>query len=182
MIERRIGPCFRRRGGEAALMLGESVGVERILSGQVLHMNEGLGAGDPRSKLGCRFARFALAIISMAGRGKICLRQLGPIRPVASRNARSEPHAVAAWRRAEYSCCTLKTGERIVLGALFERGDGADGRGKERDLAWKDVAEQAGNAQRHIDPRPAQHRQRQHLKAVDASSTRRPRSAGSRSA
>ena len=46
MIERRIGPRFRRRGGEAALMLGESVGVERILSGQVQHMNEGLGAGE----------------------------------------------------------------------------------------------------------------------------------------
>ena len=169
MIERRIGSRFRRSGGESALMLGDGVGVERVLARQVLHVHKCLGAGDPRSKLGRRFARFALAIIGVAGRGKISLRQLGPIRPLAPGDARAEPDAVSAGRRAKYSRGTLalKTGERIVLGALLERGDGADGGGEERDLARKDVAEQARNAQGHIDPRPAQHGQRQHLEAVD---------------
>ena len=154
MIERRIGPRFRRRGGEAAFMLGESVGVERILSGQVLHMNEGLGAGDPRSKLRRRFARVALAIIGVAGRGKISLRKLGPIRPLAPGDTRAEPDTISAGRRAKYSRCTLalKTGQRIVFGALLKRSDGANGGCEERDLAWKDVSEQAGNAQRYIDP------------------------------
>ena len=169
MIERGIGPRFRRRGGEAALMLGEGVGVERVLAGQVLRMNEGLGAGDPRSKLRRCFARVALAIIGVAGRGKISLRQFGALRPLASRDARAEPDAIGAGRRAKYSRrLAFKTGQRIVFGALLERGDGANGGGEQRDLARKDVAEQAGNAQRHVDPRPAQHGQRQHLKAVDA--------------
>ena len=66
MIERRIRSRFRRGGGETAFMLGEGVGVERILSWQVLRMNEGLGARDPRSKLRRRFSRFALAVIGMA--------------------------------------------------------------------------------------------------------------------
>ena len=103
MIERRIGSRFRRSRGEPTLMLGEGVGVERVLARQVLHVNKSLGAGDPRSKLGRRFARFALAIIGVAGRGKISLRQLGPIRPLAPGDARAEPHAVSAGRRAEYS-------------------------------------------------------------------------------
>ena len=103
MIERRIRSRFRRGGGEAAFMLGEGVGVERVLARQVLRMNESLGAGDPRSKLRRRFARFALAVIGVAGRGEISLRQLGPLRPLASRDARAEPDAVSAWRRAEYS-------------------------------------------------------------------------------
>ena len=46
MIERRIRARFRRGGGEAAFMLGEGVGVERVLARQVLRMDEGLGAGD----------------------------------------------------------------------------------------------------------------------------------------
>src|SRR5580704_16746012 len=179
MIERRVAPRFRRRGGEAALMLGESVGVERVLAGQVLHMNEGLGAGDPRSKLGRGFARVALAVIGVAGRGKISLRKLGPIRPLAPGDTRAEPDTIAAWRRAKYSRCTLalKTGQRIVFATFFQRGDCANDGGKQRDLARKHVSEQAGNAQRHIDPRPAQHGQRQNLKAVDTSRRGVPRRA-----
>src|SRR5580692_9323594 len=99
MIERRVCSRFRRRGGESALMLGESVG----------------------------FARVALAVIGVAGRGKISLRKLGPIRPLAPGDTRAEPDTIAAWRRAKYSRCTLKTGQRIVFGALLKRSDGANG-------------------------------------------------------
>ena len=168
MIERRMRSHFRRCRGEPAFMFGAGVGVERVLAGQVLRMNEGLGAGDPRSKLRRRFVRFALAIIGVAGRGEIGLRKFGPIRPLTPRDTRAEPNAIAAWRRAEDARRALKTGERIVFGALFEPSDGADRGGEERDLARKNVAEQAGNAQRHIDPRPAQHGQRQNLEAVDS--------------
>ena len=147
MIERRIRSRFRRGGGEPAFVLGEGVGVERVLARQVLHMNESLGAGDPRSKLRRRFARFALAVIGVAGRGEISLRQFGALRPVASRNARAKPDAIAPGAAPNMRAAAFKTGERIVLGALFERGDGANGGGEERDLARKDVAEQAGNAQ-----------------------------------
>ena len=81
-----------------------------------------------------------------------------------------EPDAVGARRRAEHAreARAFEPGERIVVGALLERGDSANGGGEERDLARKDVAEEAGNAQGHIDPRPAQHRQRQNLEAADA--------------
>ena len=55
MIERRICPQARRRRGEAAFMLGEGVGVERVLPRQVLRVNEGLGAGDTGAERRRRF-------------------------------------------------------------------------------------------------------------------------------
>src|ERR1700722_14734844 len=176
VIERRVRSRFYRRGGEPPFMLGESVGVERVLAGQVLRVNEGLGASDLGLELSRRFARLALAIVGVAGRGEISLRQLRPLSPFASRNARAEPDAIAARRRAKYSRQALarKTGKRIVLGALLERGDGANRGREERDLTRKDVAKQTGNAQRHVDPRAAQHGERQHLEAADAGRRRVP--------
>ena len=94
---------FRRGGGETAFMLGEGVSVERVLPRQVLGMNKGLSAGDPRSELSRRFPCFAIAIIGVAGHGKISLGQLRPLPPVAPGDARAEPDAVSAGRRAEYS-------------------------------------------------------------------------------
>jgi hypothetical protein len=170
MIKRRSRSRFGRRGRESAFMLGEGVRVERVLPRQVLPVNKSLGAGDPHSKLRRGFPCFALAIIGMARRSQISLAQFGALRPVASRNARPEPDAVSAGRGAEYAreMPASKTGERIVVGALLERGDCTYGGGEQRDLARKDVTEQAGNAQSHIDPRPAQHRQRHDLEPVDA--------------
>ena len=46
MVERRVRPDALRRGGEAALVLGEGVGVERVLPGQVLDVNEDFRARD----------------------------------------------------------------------------------------------------------------------------------------
>ena len=132
MIERRVRSRFRRRRGEPPFMLGESVGVERVLAGQVLRMNESLGASDLGPKLSRRFSGFALAVIGVAGRGKISLRQLRPFRPLASGDTRAEPDAVIARRRPEYARQTraLKTGERIVIRAFFKRGDVANCGGK----------------------------------------------------
>src|ERR1700722_6721044 len=128
MIKRRICAHFRCSRGEAAFVLGKSVGVERVLAWQVLHMNESLGAGDLCLKLSRRFPGFTIAIIGMARRGEISLRQLGSLGPFASRNARAQADAVAPRRRAEYSRQTraLEIGERNVLRALFTRGDGAN--------------------------------------------------------
>src|SRR5580658_9853176 len=106
----------------------------------------------------------------MTGRGKISLRQLRPLLPVAFGDAPPEADAVGARRRTEYprKLHAFDPRERIVVSALLEPGDGADGGGEERNLARKDVAEQTRDAQRHIDPRPAQHRDRQNLKSADA--------------
>ena len=57
VIERRRGAERRGGGGEAALVLGEGVGVEHVLPGQVLHMDEGVGAGDARRGTPARLAR-----------------------------------------------------------------------------------------------------------------------------
>ena len=67
MIERRMRSRFRRSRGEPAFMLGEGVGVERVLARQVLRMNKSLRAGDSRSKLRRGFARLAFAVVGMAG-------------------------------------------------------------------------------------------------------------------
>src|SRR6185437_13922725 len=106
----------------------------------------------------------------VTGRGEIGLRELRSLRPLAPGDARAETHAIGAGGRAEYArdARAPKTGERIVAGAFFKRGDGADRGREQRDLAWEHVAEQAGNAQRHVDPRPPQHRERQDLEAADA--------------
>ena len=94
MVERRLGSDAFRRRGEAALVLGEGVGVERVLPGQVLCMHEGIRARDAGAK-GCRgLASLALAVIGVAGRGEIGLRQLSPrrsSRPPAMRRPRPTP-------------------------------------------------------------------------------------------
>ena len=47
---------MRSGRGEAALVLGERVGVERVLARQVLRMDEGVRAGDPGAERGGRLA------------------------------------------------------------------------------------------------------------------------------
>ena len=129
MIERRIRARFRRGGGEAALMLGEGVRVERVLARKILGMDKGLGAGDALPELESRFPPFAIAIIGVAGRGKISLRQLRPLRPIAFGDPPSESDAVGARRGAKHPCeaRALESSERIVVGALLERRDSANG-------------------------------------------------------
>ena len=170
MIERRLGADMRGRGGETALVFGEGVGVERVLSRQVLHVDEGVGAGDAGAERGRRLAAVALAVIGVARRGEIGLGQIGPLGPLALGNAPPEPDAIGARRRAEDARQrgALEAGQRIVVGAFLERGDGPDRGGEKRDLARKDVAEEAGDAQGHVDARPAEHGERQDLEAADA--------------
>src|SRR6516164_2481260 len=123
MIERGSRAGLGSRGGETPFVLSERVGVERVLPRQVLRVNKGLGAGDPRSELRRSLPRFALALIGVARGGEVSLRQLRPFRPRASGDARAEPDAVSAGRCAEYprQACAVKPRERIVVPALFER-------------------------------------------------------------
>ena len=61
-------------------------------------------------------------------------------------------------------------------------GHRAAGIVQQLDLGREGVAEEAGDAQGDVDPRPAEHRERQHLDAGDAAGCRRPRPDGSPSA
>ena len=101
MVEGGTGADMRGRGGEAALMLGEGVGVERVLSRQVLRVNEGVGAGDAGAERRSGLAAVALAVIGVARGGEIGLGQIRPPGPLALGNAPSEPDAIGARRRAE---------------------------------------------------------------------------------
>ena len=60
-----------------------------------------------------------------------------------------------------------QTRQRVLVGGLVPRGDGGDGGVDQRDLRAEHVAEQAGDPPGHIDPRPAEHRRRQHLDRRD---------------
>ena len=59
-------------------------------------------------------------------------------------------------------------GQRIVLGRLVEGRDAAHRHVEQGDLRLEDVAEQARDAQGHVDARPVEHGQRQDLYAGDA--------------
>ena len=65
-------------------------------------------------------------------------------------------------------------GDRVVGSRLVERADGADGLVEQRDLGREGVAEEAGDAQGHVDPRPAELGQRDDLVAGDAPARRVP--------
>ena len=69
MVERRRGPGAFGRRGETALVIGEGVGIEHVLAGQVLHVNKGVGRRDAGAKLP-GLARLG-AVIGVAGRLKI---------------------------------------------------------------------------------------------------------------
>ena len=75
--------------------------------------------------------------------------------------------AVEAGRSADFAGAPCR-GERIFLVAFIARGDGLHRRVDERDLRGKKIAEQAGNAPGHVDPRAAHGGGRQHFDAGDA--------------
>ena len=58
--------------------------------------------------------------------------------------------------------------QRVPFVVLVERGNARDGHVEQRDLRLEDVAKQPGDAQRHVDARPLQQGQGQHLDAGDA--------------
>ena len=68
-------------------------------------------------------AALAGAVIGMARRLEIGAAQFVALAPVAARQYSAEAHAIAAGRRAENAGGRL-AGQRIVLGAFLERGDG----------------------------------------------------------
>ena len=85
---------MRGRRGEPALMLGEGVGVERVLPRQILGVDERVRAGDALAERRRRLLPLAVAVIGMAGRGQIGLRQIRPLatsRPSAMRRPRPTP-------------------------------------------------------------------------------------------
>ena len=71
-------------------------------------------------------------------------------------------------RRGGLPVVAQRFGERVVAVGLVARGDRADRRVDQRDLRREHVAEQAGDAEGHVDARPAERGRRQHLDAGDA--------------
>ena len=112
------------------------------------------------------------AAIGVGDGGEIDLAQLGAVAPCAVEGGVGGLRAVAARRAAEdageVGAATTGLGQRIVLGRLVEGRDPAHRHVEQGDLRLEDVAEQAGDAQRHVDARPVEHGQRQDLYAGDA--------------
>ena len=88
---RRAEMMSRRR--EAALMGGEGVGVENVLSGQILHVNKSVGRADARGEIAGAWERRAIATIVLRIGGEIFLCQFGAVAPLRASNApdRSTP-------------------------------------------------------------------------------------------
>ena len=169
-------------GGETAFVLGEGVGVEHVLPGHVLHMNEGVGAArraprNPRAPA-CPRPRRRRHGWSRRDRPRRARRAR------SSRPAQSAPQARRHRRPAPRRKCarTARASHRasgLSVRVFVQRARRAcTAAWNRRDLARKDVAEQAGNAQRHVDARPAELRQRQDLEAADAGRGGVPESAG----
>jgi len=101
--------------------------------------------------------------------GEIDLAQIGRGLPDAVEGDVGRAGAIAAGRRAEdareVGALSLRLGEGIVGGFFVEGGDTADRHVEQRDLRLEDVAEQAGDAQGHVDARAVEHRQRHDLDA-----------------
>src|SRR5208337_3166535 len=103
MIEDGLRADALGRGGKPPLVLGERVGVERVLSRQVLRMDERLRARDALAESRRRRPPLAFAVVGITGRRQIGLGKLRPLRPAALRDPPSETDAVGAGRRAEYA-------------------------------------------------------------------------------
>ena len=100
-------------------MLGESVGIEHVLAHHVLHMDEGVGAGEAGAERLAGFPALAIAIISVAGGGEIGGAKFGAIRPFAFRQHGGEANAIMPRRSAENARqrragMTARRRERIV--------------------------------------------------------------------
>ena len=78
----------------------------------------------------------------------------------------------------DWLACRRACGQRIPLVVLVALGDARHGHVEQRDLRLEDVAEETGNAQRHVDARAVEQRERQHLDAGDAVGARVPDGSG----
>ena len=83
MIDLRRRALHSRRRGEAALVLGEGVGIEHVLARHVLDVNERVGARDLLAEPRVRMA-LAGAVIGMARRFEIGAAQFVTLAPVAA--------------------------------------------------------------------------------------------------
>ena len=155
-------------------MLAYSVGAERVLAFDIFRKHIGIRRLDTRAE-GRRGGRSRFAAgVCMRIRGKIGFSQLFTLRPAALRKHTRQPKPISAGRRAENAQRrgpVRLTRQRIVRRRLIQRRQRPHGGGEEIELHWKTVAEQTGNAQRHIDAGASEHGQRRNLKAADARRT-----------
>ena len=140
-------------------------------------MDQGVGSAHPVGKsLGIGPAVEPLSV-GAGRRGEIAVAQFAPRDPAAAFDQRGHARAVGARGRSVdahggfaeggFVQIARDTGQRIDLGAFLPPPDRPHHRVEHRDLRFERVAEQAGDAQGHIDPRPAQPVRRDDLEAGD---------------
>ncbi len=103
--------------------------------------------------------------------GEIGLAEIFARPPIAVEREIGRSRAIAAGRAAKNAgkivAAPARAGDRVIGVVLVECGDLAYGRIKKRDLRFKNVPEQTGDPQRHINARPFEFCERQHLDAGD---------------
>ena len=171
MVELGLVAEQRRRRGEAAGKIGDAVAVQKVALAVVLRMDQRVGLGDAGAETIARGAHRLGAAIGVGDGGEIDLAQLVAAAPVAVERRIGGLRAVAAGRAAEHArqvgAAAARLGQRIVGRLLVELGDAPHRHVEQRDLGLEDVAEQAGDAQGHVDARPVEHGQRQDFDAGD---------------
>ena len=171
MVKFGIVPELRGSSGEAAREIGNAVAVEHVALAVVLRVDQRIGLrNQPTKGLGCGTAGVT-ATVGVSGTRQIGVAEVGACLPCPVQRERARPRPVAAGSTAEDACEVLalscRFGDRVVCGVFIQRGDAANRKVEERDLALEDVAEQARYAERHVDARSLQDGQRQDLDAGD---------------
>ncbi len=121
-----------------------------------------------------RNAPLAARAIGPAAPAEIGFGEVAIVLPDALVDRRLQPGAIGPRHRPEHPVKRPPLavffgvggdvrGQRVDVRRLVERRDGGDRAVEQIDQAGERIAEEAGDAQRHIDPRPVEHRDRQHL-------------------
>ena len=180
--------------GEAALELVVVVAVEQVVLAIVLVVQHQLDACQPTRQLAFGGNSLDPAAVGMAAPGEPGPGEVAIVPPAALVDQRLQPSTIGARAAAEDPPCrppqrlalrhpcrleTLGLGarrsrERIVGLWLVQCGHRAAGIVQQLDLRRKGVAEEARDAQRDVDPRPPQDRERHHFDAGDAAAVAVP--------
>ena len=167
---------FLDRGGHAAFELVIVVGIEEIVLAIVLVVNDGLDGLQSVPRRRARRERPGLMrAIGIGAPDDIGAGEVAAIGPQLLIDQGLQTGAIAAGLGAEDATAGVAAaprrgafrlrralrlvahprGDRIVRLVLIQRADGADRPVEQFDLRRKGIAEEAGDAQRHIDARPA---------------------------
>ncbi len=168
----------------------------------VLVVQHELDPGEPALEQAVLGRALAAAAVGIAAPGEEGAGEVALVLPAALVDQRLQARAVGAGLGAEDAVAGAAArvlaagarGDQLVLVRahpgrdrvepvrLVERGDRAHRLVEQLDLRREGVAEEARDAQGHVDPRPVEHVERQDLAAGDAAARRRPTAGARRSA